>query len=113
MRAFRSPCTTAATTSGCRTAWNSASIARRTPRSGWFFAALVNAERLYAVDLGVADQAAFKADMTAAAGHAGIPLTLHDRGDDKWMQDCMEFGRHRAPHAAFRVVLRGAGTPSA
>jgi hypothetical protein len=80
----------------------------------WMIAShLVNAERLYAVDLGVADQAAFKADMTAAAGNAGIPLTLHDRGDDKWMQDCMEFGQHRAPHAAFRVVLRGAGTPSA
>ncbi len=75
----------------------------------WMIAShLVNAERLYATDQGGAN-AAFLQDMYNAATDAGILLdtSFHGILADKWMQDCMEFGQHRSPHAGFRVVNQG------
>jgi protein-arginine deiminase len=73
---------------------------------------LDKAEKVFVVDAGTdfppgvggTDNSRFRSDLSTRVSSAGCSLQTH-KSDDRWMQDCMEFGFANLPLTGFRVVV--------
>ena len=66
---------------------------------------LDKAERVFVVDIGN-DNRRFRTELRRLAAAAGFQLVEVAQPDDRWMQDCMEFGFSSIPGKTLRTVFR-------